>query len=171
MDKSIFYCRNCTLMFDEQARAPHIIPSCGHSICKQCLASHFVSGEEWRCGEANCVVKRELRLGDFPLNHSLFKMVSIQNSQYFSASHYSNQDRHQESNLITDKKQNESYFNLSKEDHSSRDQIQAVPKAARSASPKPKCAIHGHKTGVVCVEPCQKMICYECGLFGEHKVR
>lgn len=31
------------------------------------------------------------------------------------------------------------------------------------------CRVHGHRKLIMCIDPCQKKICYECGLFGEHK--
>lgn len=33
------------------------------------------------------------------------------------------------------------------------------------------CGVHGKKLEVICMqEGCEKKICYQCGLFGEHKV-
>lgn len=32
-----------------------------------------------------------------------------------------------------------------------------------------RCATHGERQNVVCLEPCRCKICYECGLFGQHK--
>lgn len=45
----ILKCIYCGLFFDCEQRVPMMIPTCGHSICKQCLQQKIETKENFLC--------------------------------------------------------------------------------------------------------------------------
>lgn len=175
MDPSIIVCRFCGKDFDTGARVPLMIPSCGHSVCRHCLTARLAEKKAWECMEEGCAIDGGLEMDQFPTNHSLLKLITT-TSKIFSAS--SSQKKHcQETPPVSKLTRTHSSF-LTKPDEMDSER---VPIGLRSRSKAnvlqnssvalaETCPLHGNKLTIVCVEPCQKKICYECGLFGEHKV-
>ena len=133
MDSSVLFCRFCGNAFDGEGHSPLMIPSCGHTICRECLAGRL-GGGDWDCAEGGCRIEGGIELESFPSNHALLKLIGAKS--------------------VTPR-------GLDKD---AGDPFGEAEDAAEL------CGIHGNKLTIVCVSPCQRKVCFECGLFGEHKV-
>ena len=196
MDKSILICRFCCTEFDSESHAPHMIPSCGHSICRLCLSAQTSFQTDWECPEEGCNVKGDIPLIQFPANHSLLKLlnstikgpletVSLQNSRRRSTSGsptisliHRNETFPVLANPFESEENTKPVQFARTEGLGSENPLRGLRDRSKTddsslynrCDSKTPCAFHGNPMTIVCTEPCQRLICYECGLFGEHKV-
>ena len=71
-------CPQCKKNFDDAGNQPHMLPECGHSICKECIF-HFIiedkSGQVYQCPEDQIAYENIRELQQCPKNIMLIKMI------------------------------------------------------------------------------------------------
>ncbi|CAD8189724.1 unnamed protein product [Paramecium octaurelia] len=166
MDKE-FQCCQCQHEFNLQDKSPHVLPSCGHSICQSCVSQYLQSQLKLVCNEDNieCQVEREFKF--FPINQSIIVLLkkkrnvhrchtyvtpedSIPRLSTEDVSEFSS-DIHQQIQLNKNMSQSHSCEQLPQKDN------QGV-----------LCSIHSKPLELVCQED-GEYICVNCALFGNHK--
>ena len=189
MEPNYLKCTLCVRDFDLNKRLPYIIIECGHSICQFCLLQQITLQTPFTCPEDMRVISTEDKtLADFPKNHALINMISgshrsrspsLQNDHMRKslalskglservtkpATSYGGGTRSEKITLgaklsLTNQKLPlAKQFNANDSNSYSEENIEDV------------CVKHQKRLEVICTEPgCETKVCYQCGLFGDHK--
>ena len=65
-------CYSCRENYNDCARAPKILPFCGHSLCLACLEKYYGNGKI-ECQECGTVTQMG-SLNDFPMNFAVLNL-------------------------------------------------------------------------------------------------
>ena len=69
-------CKFCNESFDDEARAPRILFTCGHSICTACLSDFLSSKDFFHCPEDQTRISLvDASLDSFPANKALMDVL------------------------------------------------------------------------------------------------
>ncbi|CAD8171195.1 unnamed protein product [Paramecium pentaurelia] len=166
MDKE-FQCCQCQHEFNLQDRSPHVLPSCGHSICQLCVTQYFQSQLKLVCNEDNieCQVDKELKF--FPINQSIIVLLKKKRTVHKCHTYVTPEDAiprisaQDVSEFSGDGHQN---FQLSK-NMSQSHSFEQLPQKDNQGD---QCSIHLKPLELVCQED-GEYICVNCALFGNHK--
>ena len=187
MESNYLKCTFCARDFDLKKRIPHIIIACGHSICQYCLLQQLVLKTSFTCPEDMTLIRMNGKsVHDFPKNHALIKMLDDKNmskspvknenrnslavykdlSERITKTTTSNTNRPQsEKVLLSHKLSLTGQKNLPNKQYITNDSNSYSEENIEDV-----CVKHHKRLEVICTEPeCQTKVCYQCGLFGEHK--
>ncbi|CAG9323079.1 unnamed protein product [Blepharisma stoltei] len=78
-------CFKCSFEFDNHTRIPHILISCGHTICKLCINSLF-SNKSMLCPQCN-LVSLAPNIQAFPINLALIQIQTQKTCQNICKNH------------------------------------------------------------------------------------
>ncbi|KAM3134266.1 hypothetical protein pb186bvf_013551 [Paramecium bursaria] len=135
-------CPECRTMFNDNENIPLMLPDCGHTICQQCIEEMLGHGSEFCCPEDGIHAKNRSKIGDFPRNCQLLKMVLKQRLSY--APQVSNQ--------------------ISRQSTRNDDDLEYRVQLNNQEL----CSEHLEKLEIVCLTD-KVRICTRCALFGLHR--
>ncbi|CAD8077050.1 unnamed protein product [Paramecium primaurelia] len=166
MDKE-FQCCQCQHEFNLQDRSPHVLPSCGHSICQLCVTQYLQSQLKLICNEDNieCQVDREFKF--FPINQSIIVLLRKKRTVQRCHTYVTPEDAiprisaEDVSEFSGDSQQNIQLNKNISQSHS----CEILPIKENQGD---LCPIHSKPLELVCQED-GEYICVNCALFGNHK--
>ncbi|CAD8085511.1 unnamed protein product [Paramecium sonneborni] len=166
MDKE-FQCCQCQQEFNLQDRSPHVLPSCGHSICQLCVTQYISSKLNLVCNEDNieCQVDREIKF--FPINQSIIVLLKKKRTVQRCHTYVTPEDaipRISAEDVSEFSGDSQSNINLNKNISQSHS-CEILPIKDDQGD---LCPIHSKPLELVCQEDGQ-YICVNCALFGNHK--
>ncbi|CAD8058246.1 unnamed protein product [Paramecium sonneborni] len=152
-----FQCCQCQIEFNQASHSPFVLPSCGHSVCYQCVHQYISGDQTLKCNEdgIECNVHRDQKC--FPQNQSILTMLkkAQQSSRQYLPT-FNTPDDQQITNSTKDVAQ---YY--SEKSTSQFTFTEAIPKTSI-------CQLHQKELELICQEDGQ-CICVNCALFGPHK--
>lgn len=187
MELNYLKCTLCVRDFDVSKRVPYIIIDCGHSICQFCLSQQLMLKTPFTCPEdMKLITTIGKTLNDFPKNHALISMItnsqgsrspSMNNSRKSQAFSKGLSERITKPNMsFAERTRSEKIViepKLSITSHKDKPNKQYITNDSNSYSEEnveDVCVKHHKRLEVICTEPgCQTKVCYQCGLFGDHK--
>ncbi|CAK69218.1 unnamed protein product (macronuclear) [Paramecium tetraurelia] len=166
MDKE-FQCCQCQLEFNLQDKSPHVLPSCGHSICQLCVKQYLQSQLQLICNEDNieCQVDRDFKF--FPINQSIIVLLRKKRPVQRCHTYVTPEDAiprisaEDVSEFSGDSQQNIQLNKSISQSHS----CEILPAKENQGD---LCQIHSKTLELVCQED-GEYICVNCALFGNHK--
>lgn len=189
MEFSDLACVSCQYNFNITTHTPYIIPTCGHSICQKCLTEQIEHGYSIICSEDMLEMSTKGKtLIDFPKNHSLINILKKNPAITVNEEDAQKDDNKQDSPLLlreehTPERDVSQLYKQDSETDYTRDRISTAPVPSyvqndqnsqvsyTNNNPSNTCRIHQRRLEIVCLEDnCRQLICYQCGLLGEHKV-
>lgn len=196
MQANFLKCPFCQKDFNREKRLPYILIECGHSICQKCLALRIGKQCTFKCPMDQMIINTNDRtLRDFPKNQALLNLIDCQNdtnsyNSYSSPKHSFDRNSAKITKNLSEKASNRKNFNskqnLEKRNFMNKDSCQSGSDRRRRLTTNREesisddnsheggeevCYKHHKKLEVICTEDsCQVMVCYQCGLFGEHSV-
>lgn len=163
-------CPRCLHEFDSQEHVPHMIPSCGHTICSLCVQSFLDSPEtlnEFICPEDKVPIQIQGKdLNSFPKNVILIRLV--ERKRTLANGTFAEDIKSTSTSKTTPRK---SFTPKKVESKENEENIpptnQEVHIVAKPEVPL-NCPEHGRRLEIVCLDhKCR--ICTNCALFGQHK--
>ncbi|CAD8083062.1 unnamed protein product [Paramecium sonneborni] len=166
MDKE-FQCCQCQQEFNLHDRSPHVLPSCGHSICQLCVTQYFSSQLKLVCNEDNieCQVDREFKF--FPINQSIIVLLKKNRTVQRSHTYVTPEDaipRISVEDVSEFSGETQLNIHLNKNISQSHS-CEILPIKDNQGD---LCPIHSKPLELVCQED-GEYICVNCALFGNHK--
>lgn len=187
MESNYLKCTFCVRDFDLKQRQPYIIIDCGHSICQSCLSQHLMLRSAFTCPEDMVVISPNGKsLSDFPKNHALINMMNNANGSRSP----SNNDNRKSLMSLKGMSERVTKPSTSYAERTLSEKITIAPKLSLTGQKggqnkqfvsndsnsyseeniEDVCLKHHKRLEVICTEPeCRTKVCYQCGLFGDHK--
>lgn len=136
-------CTNCKDLFNTEERQPLLLPTCGHSVCVQCMSKILQDNpKELRCpedGQPCDFYNQSKGIKSFPLNRAVLKAMKA----HLELTRTSQGFPKPESLSELERKDSQTCFN-------------------------DFCFNHKQKFSLICFTE-KKLICADCALFGDHK--
>lgn len=193
MNSSFSKCVFCLKDFNLIGNLPYILHDCGHSICQICLAYQLNRYNSFDCPEDGRTTSLQDKTTDnFPKNIALMNFLSQQKDEE-KRDRVFTENKDKTKSLRMTRNMSESKIRMrgrlakqarsihqrleseqeikEKEKNNSENNFGVITDSYSDENLEDVCGVHGKKLEVICMqEGCEKKICYQCGLFGEHKV-
>lgn len=190
MNSTYIKCVFCLKDFNLTTNIPYILHDCGHSVCKICLSYQINRYDSFECPEDGKQIQlKDKSMENFPQNRALINFLTQNNIEQPKARIHTEKKEKTKSLHFSRNLSEKNLKNLDKQKIESKsinqrldlcfqklNKIEPDFEAVISNSYSEEnieevCKYHCKKLEVICMEDhCQKKICYQCGLFGKHKV-
>ncbi|CAD8060141.1 unnamed protein product [Paramecium sonneborni] len=152
-----FQCCQCQIEFNQTSHSPFVLPSCGHSVCYQCVQQYISGGQSLKCNEdrIECNVHRDQKC--FPQNQSILTMLKKRQQSALSCLPTFNTPDDQQ--IPNSTKEVGQYYS-----EKSTSQFTFTEATSKTSI----CQLHQKELELICQEDGQ-CICVNCALFGPHK--